>query len=742
MAGPGYPANDTLAPSGLELATSNRSCLADLEGVKAWDTGAAIQQSLPCAQSENRTCCTPKHVSSWNKLLSNARMELRQTVRGGLSLMSFAQPFLPCSKEQVLQPAALVHKLLTTHRCLTTLDIDTDSFKGSEARLCDALQGNRSISVLKINFSTFTVHKDICSVIPSLVNLKEIECMTACECPVQFCGALAKLLRTTTQLTALRIPKLHMNGSGAIIFLPALVENATLRELSFHSSAISEARPEHRDLFAKFLRDDKALTKLTIAAYNEVRQQSLKWVLEGLLSNTALAHVTLEDFIVDADSADIMTKVLAHNRALRTLNISILTYDAWMSRVGGSTTSCQIDFDPWLSAIAQNKTLEALTLPLRIWEPERWEDLFDHLSTRERHLKLTIKGHCSERHLWEKLCCALRRSGVEEHVSFDTTLYILDKHEMLECKGFSKFHSFPYQDNHGEVSQTFRRLSTFAHVISAHLEVWIPDVDEALSSDIAHYIASTTTLKELHLTIWIRHLFPEAAKIGWAVILESLRRNTSVNELRVVARSTNGPEIQLLADALNASRSIRRAHVRIGEPEVAAVFIRRLHAGIECNRNLLRMTVDGCVLSRSRVDTVWFAVCDATRRNSDLVTQAAQFVSGTLVDRYGAEALERIVEYPTLLEELTQLLSVTDAEAKGLVRAGLKSIQCLDGFMRVTGVVKDRVSCHRHEDGHMQLDDLNEDCWSLVRRHLKVEDVREPGATVLEDQPFPVKAAA
>ncbi|KAL1430288.1 hypothetical protein MTO96_015168 [Rhipicephalus appendiculatus] len=47
--------------------------------------------------------------------------------------------------------------------------------------------------------------------------------------------------------------------------------------------------------------------------------------------------------------------------------------------------------------------------------------------------------------------------------------------------------------------------------------------------------------------------------------------------------------------------------------------------------------------------------------------------------------------------------------------------------MRVAGVVKDRVSCDRREDGHLQLDDLNEDCWSLVRRHLKVEDVKDPG---------------
>ncbi|KAL1480937.1 hypothetical protein MTO96_050622 [Rhipicephalus appendiculatus] len=38
------------------------------------------------------------------------------------------------------------------------------------------------------------------------------------------------------------------------------------------------------------------------------------------------------------------------------------------------------------------------------------------------------------------------------------------------------------------------------------------------------------------------------------------------------------------------------------------------------------------------------------------------------------------------------LLSVGEAEAAALVRTELKGIHTLDGFMRVAGVVKDRVS--------------------------------------------------
>ncbi|KAL1430289.1 hypothetical protein MTO96_015169 [Rhipicephalus appendiculatus] len=156
-----------------------------------------------------------------------------------------------------------------------------------------------------------------------------------------------------------------------------------------------------------------------------------------------------------------MSEVLARNHTLRILDFSVLTYDAWMSRVGGSTVSCQTDFSAWLTALARNQTLEAVTLPLKVWEPEEWEYLFGILSERAKPFKLTIKGHCSERYLWEKLCGALRRTGMEE------------------------------QDDRGEVSRIFRRLPSFTHVTSAHLEIWIPDVDEALSSDIAHYIATT-----------------------------------------------------------------------------------------------------------------------------------------------------------------------------------------------------------------------------------------------------------
>lgn len=55
------------------------------------------------------------------------------------------------------------------------------------------------------------------------------------------------------------------------------------------------------------------------------------------------------------------------------------------------------------------------------------------------------------------------------------------------------------------------------------------------------------------------------------------------------------------------------------------------------------------------------------------------------------------------------------------VRSG--SIESVHDFMRLVGVVRERVVCHPRKDGRPQLDDLNDDCWRLVRRHVTLANV-------------------
>ncbi|KAH6942177.1 hypothetical protein HPB50_001746 [Hyalomma asiaticum] len=60
-----------------------------------------------------------------------------------------------------------------------------------------------------------------------------------------------------------------------------------------------------------------------------------------------------------------------------------------------------------------------------------------------------------------------------------------------------------------------------------------------------------------------------------------------------------------------------------------------------------------------------------------------------------------------------------------MVRSRLRSVEGLHDFMRLTGVVKERVTCIPPADGcSMQLQDLNSDCWDLVKRRLSFDDVK------------------
>ncbi|XP_037522662.1 uncharacterized protein LOC119399860 [Rhipicephalus sanguineus] len=125
----------------------------------------------------------------------------------------------------------------------------------------------------------------------------------------------------------------------------------------------------------------------------------------------------------------------------------------------------------------------------------------------------------------------------------------------------------------------------------------------------------------------------------------------------------------------------------------------------------------------------WKAWYSTSWRNSGIVARAARFAKRTMCDRRCASALETLSRHPALVAELAEVLTVTDAEAASLVRTRLSHIQDMNEFMRLAGVVKDRVTCEPREDGCKQLCDLNEDCWRHVMRYLKLDDICYPSET-------------
>ncbi|XP_037499039.2 uncharacterized protein LOC119372642 [Rhipicephalus sanguineus] len=244
-----------------------------------------------------------------------------------------------------------------------------------------------------------------------------------------------------------------------------------------------------------------------------------------------------------------------------------------------------------------------------------------------------------------------------------------------------------------------------------------------ISAGLALLLESTTSLRRLTLFVGTG----AEVKAGddsrwWLLVLVALSHSDSLRELSVTLLDVSDQIRATLAESVRLSGSIRCViYDDFGED--ATVFVRRLSKDISKNYTLLSVDCEGHVDADFLGD--WLTVQETTRRNSSLVARAARLLKASLYDRYVSGALERVSLYPALLDEVAEQVKRDKAELMSLVRDRLRGTNTLDGFMRFAGVVRESVVCHPSQDGRMQLDDLNEDCWMYVRRYLFIDDVKE-----------------
>ncbi|KAH7976141.1 hypothetical protein HPB52_009328 [Rhipicephalus sanguineus] len=246
----------------------------------------------------------------------------------------------------------------------------------------------------------------------------------------------------------------------------------------------------------------------------------------------------------------------------------------------------------------------------------------------------------------------------------------------------------------------------------------------AVSSAFAEFLESTTALRKLHLDAGLgTQVEADGDTRWWSLVLKALPRNNSLRELSVTLYSMSDEEKAELADSVRRSTSIRLVSIDPQPTTDASAFVRRFAKDIEHNHILLTVMCDGHI--HADVAGHWHTVQDTTRRNSGVVARAARLLKASLLDRYVTAALQRVMLHPALLTEVADLVKMEKAELVKLIRDRLQELETLNGFMKVAGVVKERVVCIASDDGCTQLDALNEDCWRHVLQFLFVDDVKE-----------------
>ncbi|XP_054923615.1 uncharacterized protein [Dermacentor andersoni] len=127
-------------------------------------------------------------------------------------------------------------------------------------------------------------------------------------------------------------------------------------------------------------------------------------------------------------------------------------------------------------------------------------------------------------------------------------------------------------------------------------------------------------------------------------------------------------------------------------------------------------------------------------KNAARISVAARFVLGEDI-RKGARVIERLHEHPRLLELVREGASVTDAEAQEMAQRAMERVRdcSLRDYMRLTGVIKEKVERLDTDSKEVHLVNLPADFWLRVRRCLKITHVVIPrGVQVCEGRPGPM----
>ncbi|XP_072146134.1 uncharacterized protein [Dermacentor andersoni] len=699
--------------------------LADIEGIKGFFSGHAVDHASPCTATEHGACHIVRHLTVWNEVLSQAKLELRETprTRSGLTVASIDCPYIKDhSLDTLHRVATLLHCLVKKHHCVTHVDVTMGRLNVYDELLCDALRGNQFVESLKLrdSFSSgLGPHSNFCAVVPTLPNLKHFECTSDAECRRCFLDALTSLLLTTRSLTSLHVPNVIMKWRATNAFLTAIMACSTLRELSMNIAFEVYAEEEICATFAEYLKSSTALTMLTFVGGGCLSSTQMQLILRGIEKNRTITRLDFGAASVSDRCFEAVDKVFARNTTLRSIHIAAICHDLYsFDQLRGVFV-----WDVWLTSLTENETLQELTLPFSIWRPQTWALFFRALSTKHSLKHVTIDGVPKDATTLQQVCEALRESGAEEKVVFAPKLgascYRHDLH-LLRYHCFRDVIASQADDGADAppLGRLLHQLCSLNHVTSLTVTIDPGTYREDLSSALADYVGTTTTLKKLRL-ISVSVADPaNETDLVWTAVVESLSRNSSLAELCVSATCMPEDDSERMADFVKRSENIRRFSVSVQNSWHSAWFVSRLSDGIFRNYSLLKLEFPGYMNKDS------FAIWDTARRNSRLVASASQFLAGGAnPDKTTAAALERVLRHRALLEELAEVQSISEDEAAAALRDELRSFEGMHEFMRIAGVVKERVTCHRREDGCTQLDDLNEHCWIAIRRCLALDDV-------------------
>ncbi|KAH7947454.1 hypothetical protein HPB52_012183 [Rhipicephalus sanguineus] len=703
--------------------------LQDMASAKGCFSGRPIDYQRPCTSGEGRLCDIFRELPLWNEFFWYVCLELRELSPGQMSLVETYGAIVPCGMtEQKQQAATLLYHLLTLHRCIVSVKLNAHIVEAHDKLICDALRQSSSLIKLDMNGCGCvdkTASYRLIAVLPHMTQLRELE-LGMLNFGYASSERFSEFLASTRSLRTLIMTGEFFKWDHALQVARGLKQNVTITTLSLNTSAVDNFWSSREEISA-YLHEASTLRALSVTAHCRLKNKACE-IVEPMFLNNTISELNLTDFHINTGDTQLIPALLIQNRTLRSLNFVNCAYKPAPQYDADTCVIYTESFGyvssriyPWVVALNKNNTLEELTLSLSWYDADEWRSFFKALASNASLQKINVSQFPRED--VTEIFRAMRETGVQErffvgaHHVFEDTVVALTECKQLSCIEVDStiFLRFEPLLTAPCLIQSCSHMTSLCMVFEKQLST------VTVSSLIAQCITGAMALRALHLTfrnncpIWLADRRIQRA------LVQAVSVNRTIRSLHIWGLRFDETETQMLVETLRSSRTLYDFYFHPHDDESTFSFVRKLSPILSSNYTLLGLHLTKCV----DLGGEFFTMAEVVRRNNSLVTRATHFVMGTKSHKYCAEALELVHSTPGLVARLQNSTSADENQAVVRIWKSLKNFSELDEFMRVTGVVKDRVTCHPRDDGKMQLADLNRDCWLYIRRYLMVSDIRD-----------------
>ncbi|XP_075532125.1 uncharacterized protein LOC142564833 [Dermacentor variabilis] len=698
-------------------------------------------QNIPCTKGDGASCKLLEHHAVINRVLLGAALELREDRRGesrGDALIAAVEAST-CryasysSQENSCKARALdlVELLLAEHHCITAMEFNRNLML--RPSLLSAVKRHpclKSFTVCGrfIASDGAAVVFDVIRSLPQLKNLTfksyefEQESSTT-SCIIDYSIDLRISCLSTLDLAELRIP-----STEAGWLVRALIENESITDLCVGESVFSYGDEDSYPRFPTYLaKKNCPLRKLTLKSNIYFTIGSLM----GKLVDAFCEMNFLEELNVDIATTTMFVPTFALFAEVATrsakLRILKLPWTLRYPRLGAHITSPEATqcMKSWQTALQGSKSpLKQLRVDLKGFGEAECDIFFDAIANNESPRSVEVDTLPFIDGL-DRVSKTILERGLNDRVVIKGHYEHSNANQLLKCPQISsvavrvgRFVSRQRVDLQSVIS-TLEVVGSSRNVTSLLVE-WTRFNRDALSA-LAACLRNAAVLTDVDINLrGVLAVLSEKDRTDVrAELVSALASNLKLVKVSIKGVLLSNDDLSVLAHGANKSLSLT-------EFTMTPVCCGNTATSKHCEELQTSDQRPGALKEAFNFKNIALAdILQATIRNASTVTAASQFVLGQQNTLDGADAFELMHHHPRLLEMVMEGADVTKAQAKEKISSALLRVyHCsLDEFMRIAGVVKERVECLRHPGARRQLADIDHNSWLHIRRFLKIRDV-------------------